>query len=64
MASVGLDSFPTAHMFNFTQQQALFVPYLPSKAKPTLVGMNTEVTLRKKQHHLNSCRQSVIYQKF
>lgn len=41
------DSFPTAHMFNFTQQQALFLPYLPSKAKPTLVGMNTEVTLRK-----------------
>lgn len=34
-------------MFNFTQQQALFVPYLPSKAKPTLVGMNTKVTLRK-----------------
>lgn len=34
-------------MFNFTQQQALFLPYLPSKAKPTLVGMNTEVTLRK-----------------
>lgn len=33
-------------MFNFTQQQALFLPYLPSKAKPTLVGMNTEVTLR------------------
>lgn len=40
------DSFPTAHMFNFTEQQALFLPYLPSKAKPTLVGMNTEVTLR------------------
>lgn len=34
-------------MFNFTQQQAPFLPYLPSKAKPTLVGMNTEVTLRK-----------------
>lgn len=34
-------------MFNFIQQQALFLPYLPSKAKPTLVGMNTEVTLRK-----------------
>lgn len=47
MASAGLNSFPTAHMFNFTQLQALFVPYLPSKAKPTLVGMNTEVTLRK-----------------
>lgn len=34
-------------MFNFIQQQALFLPYLPSKVKPTLVGMNTEVTLRK-----------------